>query len=308
MSTGASPANRVAELGQMLGSASGARIFDQEQFTRELLLSKLSTLLDSNHFDVCPLEDMRRMLGEIFLEPVDKVRVPQHLRAVHCVKYSEFSPVNRRRIIDLTFEYIGLTEARAEYALTKDGWATVKAMVEKLCAGGEVGPAVGSDASDPPASAGMAVVTNSDAQWSREVLVNTIKSILVGNRFSICQLDAASHSLNSLRSALGLSEVGCEKHPGYAGLRALHCCDFEDMEPAMASRIPGMVLSVLGLSSGNGSGDGEVLLGQALWADVRSAYDAGIKVLSCEPAVQKTVMTKGSLWASLRAALRHLFG
>lgn len=301
MSADKSPTPRLAAVDRVLSVSSTTALFDQEQFTRELLLSKLTGFLRRDFFDVSSLDDMRRMVGDIFSEPVKSQSVPRDLRSVHCVHYTEFSVVNRRRLIDQTFQYIGLTEARAEYALTKDGWVAVSALAEKLCLGGKE-----ESAGAVPAPAKVSVAASDDAQWSREVLACKLKDILADKRFDICEVDCASRSLNSLRGALGLPVARREAHAGYAGLRALHCREYAEMDVAQSCRIPAVILSVLGLSSSDGSGDGEVLLGSSLWAGVLTAYEAGIKVSCVDPTVQTAPLFKGPVWASLRAAVRSI--
>lgn len=232
---------------------------DRESFTRELLRNSLTDWLTNDVIYIQNLNEMRAAARKLLGQEEERfVAKPQEIAQLHCIEFRRFSPLNRRQAIADVFAFIGLTERTAMLLLGEEGWAMVQNHVEAICTDKSF------EVTDTRNKLGIV------DDWTRNALATRLKQLTSKKHFDICALDSACYALSALRKALALPDGDAEKIPEYAGLRVLHCVDYDKMPPEVLSGLPAAVIRVLGLHDQGGA----QLFGDDMWNSIRCEIES----------------------------------
>jgi len=92
-------------------------------------------------------------------------------------------------------------------------------------------------------------ITIADAlDWTQAVFADQVRQLLASDYLSILDLDRVLYAMGDFRIAMDLPAHLGKESVHYAGLRALHCVHFSEIDPEVRSGIPTAVIQTLGLT------------------------------------------------------------
>jgi hypothetical protein len=104
--------------------------------------------------------------------------------------------------------------------------------------------------------------------WVQTALSDALMRIVDNDWLDICEVDRVARALEQIRSARRLPSSVDKAQSKYAGLVALHCVNYREMERATLAGVPDALLSVFGLNDKSGP----FFLGPKRWPAVRSRF------------------------------------
>jgi len=109
-------------------------------------------------------------------------------------------------------------------------------------------------------------ITIADAlDWTQAVFADQVRQLLASDYLSILDLDRVLYAMGDFRIAMDLPAHLGKESVHYAGLRALHCVHFNEIDPEVRIGIPVAVIQTLGLTDHEASR----MLGAERWDQLK---------------------------------------
>jgi hypothetical protein len=104
--------------------------------------------------------------------------------------------------------------------------------------------------------------------WVQTALSDALLRIVDNDWLDICEVDRVTRAIDHIRRENRLPERDGQSAPQYAGLVALHCVNYREMNRATLAGVPNALLTVFGLNDMSGP----LFLGTERWSEVRSRF------------------------------------
>jgi hypothetical protein len=104
--------------------------------------------------------------------------------------------------------------------------------------------------------------------WVQAALSDALLRIVDNDWLDICEVDRVTRAIDHVRRENRLPESDGQSASQYAGLVALHCVNYREMNRATLAGVPDALLTVFGLNDRSGP----LFLGTERWSEVRSRF------------------------------------
>lgn len=261
----------MTDLDQLL--TPGAPIFDPENMTRELLFSRLTSLLARSYVDTLALEEIRALTLDLSGAKKDdqRHRMPQKVQRLSCIDYVHLSKVNRQDALDTVMDYVGLTHQNGPELLGVTRWHEVQSLIDTKVAGQSKVTPLFQATQEPEAETLSQEATPVAREWSQKAVALKVLDLLEESTcIGLYDIDRTRAAVNELRALHGMPAIG--KSARDAGFQALGTMPLKGMDPATHDSIPAAILDALALDTRSGP----QIFGDSIWAEIVARFARGM--------------------------------